>query len=83
MLYQGPKYSATQERSIGIGALGYHAYLQKQMLPWESAEARSANVEIFRHIRKSLDEANLELGKLRGEISDAWYWIKGFLTYGY
>ena len=63
------KYSATQERSIGIGALGYHAYLQKHMLPWESAEARSANVEIFRHIRKSLDEANLELGKLRGEGS--------------
>lgn len=65
------KYSATQERSIGIGALGYHAYLQKHMLPWESPEARSANVEIFRHIRKSLDEANLELGKLRGEAPDA------------
>ena len=32
MQYQGPKYSATQERSIGIGALGYHAYLQKHML---------------------------------------------------
>ena len=41
------------------------------MLPWESPEARSANVEIFRHIRKSLDEANLELGRLRGEAPDA------------
>ena len=65
------KFSATQERSIGIGALGLHAYLQKNMLPWESAEARSANVEMFRHIRRSLDEANLELGRLRGEAPDA------------
>ena len=59
------KYSAIQERSIGIGSLGYHAYLQKNNLSWESTQARSINVEIFRHIRRSLDEANLELGKLR------------------
>ena len=65
------KYSAIQERSIGIGSLGYHAYLQKNNLSWESTQARSINVEIFRHIRRSLDEANLELGKLRGEAPDA------------
>ena len=41
------------------------------MLSWESTQARSINVEMFRHIRKSLDEANLELGKLRGEAPDA------------
>jgi ribonucleoside-diphosphate reductase alpha chain len=65
------KFSAENERSIGIGALGFHAYLQKNNTPFESTFAKSRNVEIFRHIRKSLDEANLELGKLRGEAPDA------------
>jgi len=65
------KYSATRERSIGIGALGWHAYLQRSGIPWESALATSANHKIFKHIRKGLDEANLELGKERGEAPDA------------
>ena len=64
-------YSAKRERSIGIGALGFHAYLQKQNLAWESALATSANVRMFKHIRTKLDEANLELGKERGEAPDA------------
>ena len=64
-------YSASRERSIGIGALGFHAYLQKQNLAWESALATSANVRMFKHIRTKLDEANLELGNLRGEAPDA------------
>lgn len=68
---QRAKYSAMRERSIGIGALGFHAYLQKHMLPWESALAVSANHRMFKHIRKRLDEANLELGKERGEAPDA------------
>ena len=65
------KHSARSERSIGVGALGFHAHLQKHNLPFESALAKSRNVEIFRHIRRGLDEANLELGKLRGEAPDA------------
>jgi ribonucleoside-diphosphate reductase alpha chain len=65
------KYSAMRERSIGVGALGYHAYLQKNELPFESALAKSANIQIFKHIRESLDAANLELGKERGEAPDA------------
>ena len=65
------KYSATRERSIGVGALGFHAYLQKHMLPWESALAVSANHRMFKHIKKKLDEANLELGEERGEAPDA------------
>ena len=51
------KYSALQERSIGVGALGFHAYLQKNKLAWESNEAKGANLRIFRHIRSKLDEA--------------------------
>ena len=65
------KYSAKMERSIGIGALGWHAYLQKHEMPWESAIAVSANHKIFKHIKTRLDEANLELGKERGEAPDA------------
>jgi len=65
------RYSASAERSIGVGALGWHAYLQKNNLPWESALAVSANHKIFKHIRSKLDEANLQLGKERGEAPDA------------
>lgn len=65
------KYSASQERSIGIGALGFHAYLQKKNIPWEGAVAKGANMRMFRLIRSKLDEANLEIGKERGEAPDA------------
>jgi len=65
------KHSARSERSIGVGALGFHAHLQRAGLPFESALAKSRNVEIFRHIRRGLDEANLELGSIRGEAPDA------------
>jgi ribonucleoside-diphosphate reductase alpha chain len=65
------KFSAYRERSIGIGALGWHAYLQRSNLPWESALATSANHKIFGHIRSGLDQANLDLGKERGEAPDA------------
>ena len=64
-------YSARNERSIGIGALGFHAYLQKQNVPWESAQATGINIKMFKHIRESLDVANKELGAERGEAPDA------------
>ena len=65
------RFSATRERSIGIGALGWHAYLQRNSIPWESALAVSTNHKIFGHIRGVLNNANLELGRLRGEALDA------------
>jgi ribonucleoside-diphosphate reductase alpha chain len=64
------KFSAQRERSIGIGALGFHAYLQRNSIVWESALATSANRKIFKHIREKLDEANYELGAERGEAID-------------
>jgi ribonucleoside-diphosphate reductase alpha chain len=64
-------YSATRERSIGIGALGWHAYLQKCNLPWESPMAIGRNKQIFKTIREKLDVANKELGTRRGEAPDA------------
>jgi len=65
------RYSATRERSIGIGALGWHAYLQRNNLPWESSIAVGRNKQIFAHIRGQLDEANQKLGLERGEAPDA------------
>lgn len=65
------RYSAERERSIGVGALGFHAMLQKANIPFESALAKSINNQIFSHIRTKLDEANLALGALRGEAPDA------------
>lgn len=64
-------FSAKRERSIGVGALGFHAYLQKNNIAFESAMAKSINNKIFKHIHNSLHVANLELGKLRGEALDA------------
>ena len=64
------KFSAQRERSIGIGALGFHAYLQRNSLAWESALATSANNRMFKHISEGLNEANLQLGKERGEALD-------------
>lgn len=64
------KYSAMRERSIGIGALGWHALLQRKNLPWESAMAVGLNKQIFSTIRGKLDEANKQLGLERGEAPD-------------
>ena len=65
------KFSAMNERSIGVGALGFHAYLQKNNIPWESSMAVGANKQMFTHIRKRLDTANKTLGSERGEAPDA------------
>ena len=65
------KYSAMRERSVGVGALGFHAFLQKKGLPFESAMAKSYNMRIFKHIREGLDVANIKLGTSRGEAPDA------------
>ena len=65
------RFSAIRERSIGVGALGFHAYLQRNNVPFESALAVGRNKQIFKHIRDELNVANLKLGKERGEALDA------------
>ena len=65
------RYSASRERSIGIGALGFHAYLQKKNIPWESSMAVGLNKTIFSNVRGKLDDANKQLGSERGEAPDA------------
>jgi len=64
-------YSAERERSIGVGALGFHAYLQRNKIAFEGVMAKVANNRIFKHIREGLDNANKELGAERGEAPDA------------
>ena len=68
---QRARYSAQLERSIGIGALGFHALLQKNNIAWEGVVAKSLNNRVFRTIRSKLDEANQSLGSERGEAPDA------------
>jgi ribonucleoside-diphosphate reductase alpha chain len=65
------KYSAERERSIGIGALGFHAYLQRNNIAFEGVMAKITNNRIFKNIRKGLDDANKVLGLERGEAPDA------------
>ena len=65
------RYSASRERSIGVGALGFHAFLQKNNVAFEGVMAKVLNNKIFKHIREKLDEANLQLGTERGEAPDA------------
>jgi len=65
------RFSAIQERSVGVGALGYHAYLQKNNIVFEGALAKSTNMRMFKHIRTQLDAANEKLALVRGPCPDA------------
>ncbi len=62
------RYSATQERSLGLGAMGYHSYLQKHMIPFE--QSGRINKEIFSWMRSEADAQTLILGKDKGEAPD-------------
>jgi ribonucleoside-diphosphate reductase alpha chain len=62
------RYSATQERSLGLGAMGYHSYLQKHMIPFE--QSGRINKEIFSWMRSEADTQTLILGKEKGEAPD-------------
>lgn len=65
------RHSAERERSVGLGALGFHAYLQKKGVPLESALAKSVNMRIFRHIHDAALAADAKLCEERGPCPDA------------
>lgn len=65
------RYSAMRERSVGLGALGFHAYLQKNGIPFESVMAKGVNRRIFKHIREACARADQRLCALRGACPDA------------
>ena len=62
--------SAKAERSLGLGAMGFHAYLQKKNIPFESAIAAAANKGIFMNIKEKAKQKTIELASLKGECPD-------------
>jgi ribonucleoside-diphosphate reductase alpha chain len=65
------KYSAMRERSVGLGVMGFHSFLQARSLPFEGAMAKSWNLKIFKHISAQVNEASMMLAKERGPCPDA------------
>ena len=65
------KYSAGRERSVGLGVMGFHSFLQARGLPFEGAMAKSSNLRIFKHIRAQVDQASMLLANERGPCPDA------------
>ncbi len=65
------KYSASRERSVGLGIMGFHSFLQARGLPFEGAMAKSWNMRVFKHIRAQVDEASMMLAQERGPCPDA------------
>jgi ribonucleoside-diphosphate reductase alpha chain len=64
-------YSAKRERSVGLGVMGFHSFLQAMNVSLESATAKSLNLKIFKHIRQGADAASVKLAKERGPCPDA------------
>jgi len=65
------KYSAERERSVGLGIMGFHSFLQMRGIPFESAMAKSWNLKIFKHIAAQANEASMQLAIERGPCPDA------------
>mgnify|MGYP001176104092 FL=1 len=65
------KYSAQRERSVGLGVMGFHSFLQANMIPWESVMAKVWNKRIFTHIKEQVDIASQDLANERGPCLDA------------
>ena len=65
------KYSAMRERSVGMGVMGFHSFLQMKGIGFESAMAKAWNLKMFRHIGTKADEASLMLAQERGACPDA------------
>jgi ribonucleoside-diphosphate reductase alpha chain len=63
-------YSATQERSLGLGAMGFHSALQRLGVPWESPMATTINTDMFTHIKAQARSASVYLAEERGACPD-------------
>ena len=69
--FKDAKYSATRERSVGLGVMGFHSFLQKNSIPLESVMSKVWNNKIFEHIQIKVDQASKKLAKERGACPDA------------
>jgi ribonucleoside-diphosphate reductase alpha chain len=64
-------YAAKRERSVGLGLMGFHSFLQAQNVPFESALAKSWNMRLFKTLRRQCDAASRTLAAERGPCPDA------------
>ncbi len=64
-------YSAKRERSVGLGLMGFHSFLQSQGVAFESAMAKSWNMRLFKHLRREADKASRLLAEEKGPCEDA------------
>ena len=64
-------YSAARERSVGLGVMGFHSFLQKKRVPFESVVAKSWNKKIFTQIHEQVEAASVTLAEERGPCPDA------------
>ncbi len=69
--FKDAKYSAIRERSVGLGVMGLHSFLQKKLIPLESAVSKSWNKKIFKSINDKVNEASKVLAEERGACPDA------------
>ena len=65
------RYSAVRERSVGLGVMGFHSFLQAKAVPLDSAIAKSWNLKMFKHIKVHADAVSRELAEERGACPDA------------
>ncbi len=68
--YAKSAYSAYRERSLGLGAMGFHAYLQSKQIPFESVFATGFNHKAFKHIKNKANKSTKRLAEMRGECPD-------------
>ncbi len=69
--FDDAKYSAEKERSVGLGVMGFHSYLQQHSIPLESVMSKVWNKKIFKHIQEHVDQASKDLADERGACPDA------------
>ena len=69
--FDDAKYSAEKERSVGLGVMGFHSYLQQHSIPLESVMSKVWNKKIFKHIQEHVDQASKDLADERGPCPDA------------
>ncbi|MDA9996661.1 ribonucleoside-diphosphate reductase subunit alpha [Candidatus Pelagibacter sp.] len=69
--FDDAKYSAEKERSVGLGVMGFHSYLQQHSIPLESVMSKAWNKKIFKHIQQHVDQASKDLADERGPCPDA------------
>ncbi len=65
------KYAAMRERSVGLGVMGFHSFLQSKMIPMEGVMAKVWNRRMFQHIKRQADDASVKLAHERGACPDA------------